>query len=357
MNKMNTQKTINATDIFGRRFLESKSLYLYRFNLLPSIHFISWIDGEKAYRAFREKFSSIIESEHQFRGYDIKRRKYEFDETILVLTNHCLVEFNMGYCEILHDGNQSEFLSECTELTHKFRNREKRKPLEINLVVRDGNCLGTRSMEVRRTKLDLNLYYDDSFADVDRTIMQRLNRKKDKGIVLLHCLPGTGKTTYLRNLVGRIRKRVLFLSPGVACNLMDPEFIDLLIDNADTVLIIEDAERIIMDRWAHGSSAVSALLNISDGLLADFLNVQMICTFNSPLTTVDSALMRKGRLIARYEFGKLSVKKAQRLSDHLGFEALIDRPMTVAEIANQHEKDLNQDQVEIIGFKRSVLEN
>ena len=138
---------------------------------------------------------------------------------------------------------------------------------------------------------------------------------------------------------------------------MDPEFIDLLIDNPDTVLIIEDAERIIMDRRAHGSSAVSALLNISDGLLADFLNVQMICTFNSPLTTVDSALMRKGRLIARYEFGKLSVKKAQRLSDHLGFEALIDRPMTVAEIANQHEKDLNQDQVEIIGFKRSVLEN
>ena len=249
------------------------------------------------------------------------------------------------------------FLADCTALAHQFRNREKRKPLEINLVVRDGNRLDTRSMEVRRTKLDLNLYYDDSFSDVDRTIMQRLNRKKDKGIVLLHGLPGTGKTTYLRYLVGRVRKRVLFLSPGVACHLMDPEFIDLLIDNPNTVLIIEDAERIIMDRRTHGSSAVSSLLNISDGLLADFLNVQLICTFNSPITMVDSALMRKGRLIARYEFGKLGVKKAQRLSEHLGFETKIERPMTVAEIINQHEKDPIQDQVEIIGFRRSVLEN
>ena len=357
MNQINTQKTINATDIFGRRFLESKALFLYRFNLLPSIHFISCIDGEKTYRAFREKFASIIESEHQFRSYDRKRKKYEFDETLLVLTNQCLVEFNLGYCEILHNGNQSGFLADCTALAHQFRNREKRKPLEINLVVRDGNRLDTRSMEVRRTKLDLDLYYDDSFSDVDRTIMQRLNRKKDKGIVLLHGLPGTGKTTYLRYLVGRVRKRVLFLSPGVACHLMDPEFIDLLIDNPNTVLIIEDAERIIMDRRTHGSSAVSSLLNISDGLLADFLNVQLICTFNSPITMVDSALMRKGRLIARYEFGKLGVKKAQRLSEHLGFETKIERPMTVAEIINQHEKDPIQDQVEIIGFRRSVLEN
>lgn len=80
----------------------------------------------------------------------------------------------------------------------------------------------------------------------------------------------------------------------------------------------------------------SNLLNISDGLLADFLNVQIICTFNSSRTTVDSALMRKGRLIAKYEVGKLNVAQAQLLSRHLGFERNITRPMAVAEICNQH---------------------
>jgi len=117
------------------------------------------------------------------------------------------------------------------------------------------------------------------------------------------------------------------------------------------VLVIEDAENIIMDRRHNSSSAVSNLLNISDGLLADFLNVQLICTFNSALTTVDNALLRKGRLIARYEFGKLSVNKSQRLSNHLGFEQAITEPMTIAEIAHPHEKNNEEKPTEVIGFR------
>ncbi|MCH5717875.1 AAA family ATPase [Niabella hibiscisoli] len=128
----------------------------------------------------------------------------------------------------------------------------------------------------------------------------------------------------------------MFLSPGVAGNLMNPDFIELLIDNPNSVLIIEDAENIIMDRKYSSSSSVSNLLNISDGLLADFLNVQLICTFNSALTMIDNALLRKGRLIAQYEFSKLGINKAQALSKHLGFDTLINEPMTIAEIANQH---------------------
>ena len=99
---------------------------------------------------------------------------------------------------------------------------------------------------------------------------------------------------------------------------MNPDFMDLLIDNPNSILIIEDAENIIMDRRISNDSSVSNLLNISDGLLADFLSVQLVCTFNHPVSMVDSALMRKGRLIAKYEFGKLGVAKAQKLSRHLG---------------------------------------
>src|SRR4029077_15124738 len=124
----------------------------------------------------------------------------------------------------------------------------------------------------KRTKLDLGLFYEDDFKETDDMIRKRLSQKNDKGIVLLHGLPGTGKTTYLRYLVGKIKKRVLFLSPSVAGNLMNPDFIELLIDNPNTILIIEDAENIITDRRVTQSSAVSNLLNVSDGLLSDFLN-------------------------------------------------------------------------------------
>jgi SpoVK/Ycf46/Vps4 family AAA+-type ATPase len=254
----------------------------------------------------------------------------------------------------MHDGKQESFVADVTELVNQFKERQRRQALEINLIVQNRSSLELKAMEIKRTKLELDLFYEDDFKETDETIRKRLSQKNDKGIVLLHGLPGTGKTTYLRYLVGKIKKRVLFLSPSVAGNLMNPDFIELLIDNPNTVLIIEDAENIIMDRKHNSGSAVSNLLNISDGLLADFLNVQLICTFNSSLTMVDSALMRKGRLIAKYEFGKLGVSKAQRLSEYFGFDAVINQPMTIAEIANPHEKTQQIEKMEVIGFRRQA---
>ena len=128
-------------------------------------------------------------------------------------------------------------------------------------------------------------------------------------------------------------------------------------NNPNSVLIIEDAENVIMDRKLSGNASVSNLLNVSDGLLADFLNVQLICTFNNSLTLVDNALLRKGRLIAKYEFRKLGVSKAQKLSNHLGFEQIINRPMTIAEITNPGEQDVVQPRTEILGFRREALVN
>ena len=212
-------------------------------------------------------------------------------------------------------------------------------------------------MEIKRTRLDLDLFYENDFGQTDKIIRKRLHKKNHKGIVLVHGVPGAGKTTYLRYLIGKIRKRAMFLPPNAASNLMDPEFIDLLVDNPNSVVVIEDAENIVIDRKASQNSSVSNLLNISDGLLADFLNMQLICTFNSSLTMVDSALMRKGRLIAMYEFRKLSPQKAQRLSDHFGFDTIIRQPMTIAEIANQHEKEPEKSMAEVIGFRRGLLQN
>jgi hypothetical protein len=67
---------------------------------------------------------------------------------------------------------------------------------------------------------------------------------------------------------------------------------------------------------------------------------------------VDSALTRKGRLIAKYEFTELDTTKAQALSDKLGFSTVINSPMTLASIYNQHETEfVAMSKRKSIGFK------
>jgi hypothetical protein len=357
MEKIKQQRVISMDRVFNDRFIDAKTLFIHHFNALPSMRYRYQIDGEKAFEAFTQKYNHWIIRSHQYHWFDPAKKKFRFGKGIVILDNHCLVEFDASYSMVLYSNAKSVFLDELDQQISSYREKQKRKPREMNLVIRKSSEYELQSMEIKNVKLDLGLFYEDDFIETDALIRKRLNKKKDKGIVLLHGLPGTGKTSYLRYLISRIKKRILFISPAVAGGLLNPDFVQLLIDNPDSVLIIEDAENIIMDRKLDAGSAVSNLLNISDGLLADCLNVQLICTFNSPLTMIDSALLRKGRLIAKYEFGALGIAKSQKLSDHLGFKTRITRPMTVAEIAGQNEKTQIPQTIEVMGFRRHYLEN
>ena len=48
-----------------------------------------------------------------------------------------------------------------------------------------------------------------------------------KGLVLLHGLPGTGKTSYIRYLIRQLDKEVIFIPPNMAYALTNPDFIKL----------------------------------------------------------------------------------------------------------------------------------
>jgi hypothetical protein len=351
------QKIINVNSIFRYDYLDSKIFYMYIYQQPPCITWISQVNAEKVFEYIKTEYAETITGIYQNSFYERKSKKVEFDKTVILMRHNCLVELCGSYCEIFHTHQDYEMANALIKEISRFKRREKRKDFEINLVMVSEDSLYLKPMEIKKTNLRMDLFYEDNFLPVHKTIIERLNKKDDKGVVLLHGLPGTGKTTYIRHLVGKLKKKVLLISPAVAKSIMSPDFMDLLIDNPNCILVIEDAENIITDRRFSNNSSVSNLLNVSDGLLSDFLNVQIICTFNHPLSLVDAALMRQGRLIAKYEFGKLSTGKAQTLSNHLGFDTAIREPMTIAEIANQHEKKYTPDRVEVIGFRRALLEN
>lgn len=343
--------------IFEHLYIDSKAFYLYRFRNIPCATFVHEIDVSKAFAFINNNFNERIEDIYQSSYFDREAGKQLFNKTLFVLNNKVIVELYGQHAGIFYPNNKFDFADKLLKNLSEFKLPEKQADYEINIITLSSMGLELKQLAIKPTNLDIGLYYNDDFKEVDAIIRNRLNQSNNKGIVLLHGLPGTGKTTYLRHLIGGLSKRVLFVSPSVAGNLMNPEFIDLLIDNQNAVLVIEDAENIIMDRKYNNNSSVSNLLNISDGLLSDCLNVQIICTFNSALNLIDSALMRKGRLIARYEFGKLSVSKSQRLSDHLGLKQVIVKPMTLAEVANPDDKDFEVKQMNSIGFRKEIAEN
>lgn len=354
VNHLRKQKPLT---IFDEHFIEVKSFYLREFKAMPCIIFIGSIDSVKVFELINSNKYGQVTATYQRNWYNWQMERLEFSKTIFKLSNSMMVRVGDDWAEILFSNTDYARANKMVDEFKTLKAPAKEQEYEINIITLNSNGLDLKQLAIKPTALDLDLYYNDDFKAVDKTIKDRLAKDNDKGIILLHGLPGTGKTTYLRHLIGSLKKKVLFVSPAVAGNLMNPEFIDLLIDNSNAVLVIEDAENIIMDRKFNSGSSVSNLLNISDGLLSDCLNVQIICTFNSALNLIDSALLRKGRLIAKYEFGKLEISKAKKLSEHLGLKQQIEKAMTLAEITNPDETHYKAPEMHAIGFRREIVEN
>ena len=248
---------------------------------------------------------------------------------------------NVSLCGNASTIEMEDVTSKLTPLAKKRREREN----NIALVIQTQRGYDTTTFELPKQKLDIELGYGKGFKPIHEKIIHKLNEPKSKGLVLLHGTPGTGKTHYLKFLASKIKnKRVLFIPPFLADFITSPEMTPFLIQNAGSVLFIEDAERVITDRNSGGGNGVSNILNITDGILSDILNIQIVATFNMDKAKIDSALLRKGRLIAEHKFDALPIEDAQALIDSLGYEHKADKPMTLTEIYNLSEVEYKSEE-------------
>jgi hypothetical protein len=174
----------------------------------------------------------------------------------------------------------------------------------------------------------INLGYKEEMYDLE--LVDNSNKRYYTNNILSH---NTSYIKYLTTLVND--KDILFIPPSMAEMLSEPSIIPFLMDHKNSILIIEDAERVISDRENNGSSAgVSNILNLTDGILGDCLSIQIIATFNMKREKIDPALLRKGRLIAEHKFENLSIESSNKLFDYLGFEHKTSTPMSLADIYN-----------------------
>ena len=257
------------------------------------------------------------------------------------LINRCFVTI------LYQESSSAEVLKLCNKML-KYRYKSDKKN-RINLIC-DQSGLYLKEFPIKDTKLDIALNYNDDFLPIHKKMVEKLNDKShSNGLILLHGDPGTGKSHYLRHLVTQITdKKVMYIPPDLTSQISSPQFLSFIMDYRNSILVIEDCENVLYKRDGSSNQATANILNLADGLLADILSINIVCTFNTEIEQIDNALLRKGRLISRYKFTKLEKSKAQRLSDSLGFKNVVSNDMALSDIYNQDD-DIGQVKAEARG--------
>tara|TARA_R110000787_G_scaffold261748_2_gene367093 strand:+ start:12410 stop:13525 length:1116 start_codon:yes stop_codon:yes gene_type:complete len=234
--------------------------------------------------------------------------------------------------------------------TDSFEDKNKKS---LSIITKDEFGFRLKEFKIEYDeKLDLDLHYGKNFIKVHKNTCEGLNKSKS-GLVLLHGKPGTGKTTYIRNLINNLNKKVIFVPPFMVESLTSPEFIPFLMNHPDSILVIEDAEKVVSTRSSTSSNTgVSNILNLTDGLLSDCLNVKIIATFNMDTKDIDQALMRKGRLISEYRFCDLPIENVKRIFKKLKIDNKVTTPMSLADIYH-HGVESYKIKNNPIGFKNN----
>lgn len=276
------------------------------------------------------KVNYTSENRKDYRIFNSYHRLKQLFNTTNDDMDNRVISLEFFYCIMDGELNDRFDFSKLNDYVH-----EKKKS-HIQLVRSDMGHLDTEEYDLNVNEMDLTLNYGEEFARIHDVVVERLNTPNDKGIILLHGDPGTGKTSYIKYLTTLIKdKPILFIPPSMAEMLSEPTIIPFLMDQRNSILIIEDAERVISDRQGNGSQAgVSNILNITDGILGDCLGIQIIATFNMSREKIDSALLRKGRLIAEHKFTNLSVENSNKLLKTLGKGYTTTIPMSLADIYN-----------------------
>jgi hypothetical protein len=188
---------------------------------------------------------------------------------------------------------------------------------------------------------ELALHYGVDFPAWELEWRARLSRVTS-GLTIFHGEPGCGKTYFLRALSGRLLdKAVFYIVPLSEVELLsNPSFVTFWMEQTKRhqkkikIVILEDAEELLLPRDRGNRNNVSNLLNIADGFLGDYLKLHVVATTNAPVRELDKAVLRPGRLIGQRQFRRLTRAEAERLAQAKGLTLPEQSDYSLAEVYN-----------------------
>ena len=239
--------------------------------------------------------------------------------------------------------NISERIMKCVE--------EKGQKPKIRWILRSARgYIDNKFMEIC-PKGGIEGNYNDDFYPIDEKVRETIHND-ESSIIILHGKPGTGKTSYIRNLISENKDIMFYWVDSSMFNYIDSsEFVDFVTTCKNAVFVLEDSESLLTSRDEEHNPAMQTLLSISDGMLGDSLKLKFICTFNTDLKNIDKAILRKGRMKVKYEFKELETDKVKGIFRKIGIDEKLAKPMTISDAYNYAEDNGNKStSVKKVGF-------
>jgi predicted AAA+ superfamily ATPase len=250
-------------------------------------------------------------------------------------------------CRILYESHED--LKKILDMIK--RTPESKKSGRIYLMCSMDGMLGLQKFKTTlpSNKIDLESNYGSvASAKFDKIVS--LMESDKNGLILFSGSPGTGKSTFIKMLSLKTDRKVIYLSSSAAEHLTSPDFLSFIMRHRDSILLLEDAEKVLRSREEQDNSAMSNLLNITDGILGDCLNVMVIATFNIDREMIDKALVRKGRLLVEHHFEPLSADMANSLLEKMGSDRRVSESTSLADIYNPEENFHEDEEIRKVGF-------
>ena len=317
----------------GGTYINCYRMFFGYFNAIPNYKSIDCIDHDAFRIWFEHKYENQIIKQHYRLDFDSQIKELEFIDQFYFLEPGIMLNLERASIYILFIPEMETAANILFDEFKKFIKIPK-KTTDISLIVSKNGLLDTKELNIKKPKIDFNIHYNADFFPIHKTMVKQLNKKDTNGLYLFHGHPGTGKSTYIKYLIHQLKKKVIFVSPKMAGELDNLSMTPFLLENRNTVLVIEDAEELITSREEVRNSSLSMLLNLTDGLLGESLGIQIIATFNTDVKNIDKALLRKGRLSTIYEFKLLALDRTNVLLNKLGHSLEVEHPLSVADIFN-----------------------
>ena len=354
-----TSDGLSLQALFFAVFHEFPSLYTYRSD---EAHSSYYFDTAEILGALKETYG---EENVQMVIYTLLNLQTEEEESglnIFIPSKNIFarIEKNPSESYILYrNGDESE-VEALTGILQKFYKKPTLPPNNVYTVAYENGFYLNKLPTKNFSELDILKNYNDDFIVENELIKNFVAADDESGLIILHGDKGTGKSTYIRHLISSYpEKKFVYIPANLVSILSQPNFSTFLMTLQNHVIILEDCEEAIKDRKTNGTpAAVSLLLNMTDGLLSDGLGLKFICTFNDDVKNIDSALLRRGRLISKYEFKSLDTDKANELLGELyakGYndgaydhEPVTSKPLSLADIYHFYEASYEKERRKII---------